>query len=642
MLSLILPKLPTVLAGWPAYSLFYLLGFGLAGGLLLWEGRRRVFPLRPWLLLVAGTVLALIAGTRLIVGSPADWQALFSLGHWGAGGLVGRSVLGGMLAALLALAGLRRLLGFGRDAADAFALPFALGLAVQGVGCLLAGCCFGELLGSGPGLGVVYGPGSEVFRAQVAQGLLAATAAHSLPVHAAQLYQMLLCLGIGGGLLAGRMWLARRPGLALPVAFGLYAAGRFGLEFLRDPLGDVVGAGQWLGLKPVQWGLLVAVLALAALVAGRVRRPPIAAPAAAPLDQPLPNLGLVLLMLVLPPVLLPGSFDLGETLVLRALLLPVVVLEAARWLRVLRRARPLPALLLLLSIGLMSQAPAPTAGAEKPGPSLTFGLSGLTGSSYQLYYPPSSSCSGSSIPQKNIKEFDGYHQRFTGAMGSAVYNLPVGDNGHNTLHFGLNAFLGRTSFDPPAVRLATLNNPDTLVMLEQASARTLYDINPNVEFAALGGPGHRLHLRFGMGAHLSTQYAFDYVSQPLLSRKIEPSMVFEVGYRNIIWTHGSAMYGSDGVGNGTVRLGLGTSFGGTKVTLLAGQAFSNSNGQLGGDGYGLLSRAPYDAPASGFAEVRWQAAPAWLVESSALSNFNDVSRISLGARYNLPLAGRTK
>jgi prolipoprotein diacylglyceryltransferase len=635
MFLLLLPPLPTVLAGWSAYTLFYLLGFGLAGGILLAEGWRRGFPMRPWLLLVAGTVLMLIAGTRLIAGGPADWLALIRQGHWGTGEVVGRSVLGGMVAAALAVAGLRRLLGFGREAADAFALPFLLGLAVQGVGCLLTGCCFGEMLHNGPGVGLTYGPGTAPFMAQVALGLLPATAGHSLPVHAVQLYQILLCLGIVGVLLGLRRVLARRPGAALPLAFGLYAAGRFGLEFWRDPLGDVVGVGLYQGLKPVQWGLLAATLALAALVTWRWRRPVAVHNASTPTDQSALNLLVVLLLLLLPPVL-PGCFDLSETLVLRALLLPVLGLEAMRLLRVLQLTKPLPLALLVFSVGLMSQTPAPPPDApeEQLDPSLTLGLSGITGSSYQLYAQPSSGCGA---PTQNITEFPGYHQRFSGVAASAAYQLPVGQAKRNAFIFGLNGFLGRTSFDPPAARIGLLL--DSVAVLEQASSRSLYDINPAVAFFKPGSLGHPFRLRLGVGAHLSSRFAYDYTTEPLHSREVTPSFLIEMGYRNQLWLHTSFFQGSDAVGNGTARLGLGSGFGTDKITLLGGLAFTNSNGQVNSS---IVSFGDpvYRAPAAGFIDLRWQLTPNWQLESSGMSNFNDVSRFTLGGCYRLPLGNK--
>jgi hypothetical protein len=335
-----------------------------------------------------------------------------------------------------------------------------LGLAVQGLGCLLAGCCYGELLGTGPGLGISYPAGTEPWAAQVAQGLLAPTAAASLPVHAAPLYQILLCLGIAGGLLAGRKQLARRPGVALPLALGMFAAGRLVLENWRDPLGDVLGAGLWYDLKPVQWGLAAATVAF--LLLAEYRRAQAVAiepthgkgltPEPVP-NRPLAYLVLVVALLVLPPWLLPGQITIAETMVLRALLLPVLVLEAVRWGRALRIAGPLPAALLVLGFALMSQAPAPSkppvSAFAEPAQSLTVSASGLTGSSYQLYRDYST-CS---TPQANINTFPGYHQRYNAATLGAAFTQRVSTESDKRLTFGLAGTLGTTSFDPPAGQL---------------------------------------------------------------------------------------------------------------------------------------------------------------------------------------------
>jgi phosphatidylglycerol:prolipoprotein diacylglycerol transferase len=496
----LLPALPTTVAGWPAYASFYLLGFGLAGGLLVRHGWRQRYPWQPWLLLVAGTVLALLAGTRVAAGTTADWHALLSHGRWGTGAPLGRTVLGGLVAAVLALAGLRRWLGFGRHAADAFALPLVLGLAVQGVGCLLAGCCYGTPLGTGPGLGVCYPAGTEPWAAQVAQGLLPATAAVSLPVQAAPVYQIILCLGIAAGLLAGRRQLARRPGLTWLLALGAFAGGRLALEFGH-------------GLKPVQWGLLAATLVLLAVAARRGYftkhnllinnhlinySPPVP-------NQPIANLTLLVLLLVLPPWLLPGQVTVAETLVLRALLLPVLVLEALRWARALRVAGPLPAGLLALGFGLMSQAPAPATPPAsqfaEPARSLTVSGGGLTGSSYQLFQDYST-CN---TPTANITTFPGYHQRYQAAALGVAYSQRLDETRASRLTLGVTGFLGRTNFDLPTGQVVPGGGAGYLA--NAAASQQLLDINPYVEYSALSRHTHgagqlRSYLRLGFGLHL--------------------------------------------------------------------------------------------------------------------------------------------
>jgi hypothetical protein len=647
----LLPTLPTTIGGWPAYALFYLLGFGLAGGLLVRHGWQQRYPWQPWLLLVAGTVLAFIAGTRVAAGSMADWHALLAHGRWGTGAPLGRTALGGMAAAVLALAGLRRWLRFGREAADAFALPLVLGLAVQGLGCLLAGCCYGTLLGEGPGLGVRYPAGTEPWLAQVAQGLLPATAAVSLPVQAAPVYQIGLCLVLATGLLVGRRALARRPGLALPLALGLFALGRLGLEYGRAPLGDVIGSGLWYGLKPVQWGLAAAALALLAkavrhlrpLEAATVPRSASGASPSVP-NRPLPNLLLLLVLLVLPPWLLPGQVTVAETLVLRALLLPVLALETWRWGQALRVAGPLPAALLGLGFGLMSQAPAPaTTPASpftEPNKSLTLSGGGLAGSSYQLYQDYNT-CS---TPQANIKTFPGYHQRYGGGALGVAYSQRLGTAHTRRLTVGLNGFLGSTSFDPPAgqLQLGGLGR-DSAYLLNGATSRRLSTINPYVEYATIGRKSfgksqQHSYLRLGLGVHLGHERAYDYATKPLLGRDTRLGFLVEYGVTHLLWLHMSSYYGTDAVGNGLFRMGLGTGFGHDRLSLLGGVTMANSN--TSNDGWFplfILGRPSYTAPGGYFLQARWQATPAWLLEGGATSNFNDMSQFTLGTRYRLPL-----
>ncbi len=249
------------------YSFFYLAGFAIAGALLLHTGHRRRYPWRPWLLLMAGTLLLFILGTKLITGGGADWLTLWRTGVWAPG--AARSVLGGLVAATLGVEALRRVLGFhDRRVFDAFALPFVVGLAVQGVGCLLAGCCFGTVAGAGEP-GVCYAAGTAPWAWQVARGLISGEAGQSLPVVPVQAAQVVLCLLIAGALgLAGRFRrLAAVAGGRWGLAVGLFALGRFGLEFWRDPAGDLVGASLWHGLKLVQWGLLGTALVAFAAVA---------------------------------------------------------------------------------------------------------------------------------------------------------------------------------------------------------------------------------------------------------------------------------------------------------------------------------------------------------------------------------------
>ncbi|GAA4363781.1 hypothetical protein GCM10023185_32790 [Hymenobacter saemangeumensis] len=129
------------------YTTFYVLAVLTTLLLALYEGHRRRYPLRPWLVLLACWLLAFIVGTKLITIPAASWLPLLQGQPWPVD--TARSVLGGAVSGGLAVLALRRWLGLGWSVFDALALPQALGLAVQCVGCLLTGCCFGAVSPTG-------------------------------------------------------------------------------------------------------------------------------------------------------------------------------------------------------------------------------------------------------------------------------------------------------------------------------------------------------------------------------------------------------------------------------------------------------------------------------------------------------------
>ena len=323
------------------YTPFYLLATLTNVLLLGWEGWRRGFALRPWLAMVAASSLALILGTKLITNPVGDWGTVL---FGDAAGTTARSILGGGLAAGLAVLALRRWLGLPRAALDALALPLCAALAVQCVGCVLTGCCFG--LPTAGVWGLTYAAGTLPYWAQVQAGLLPAGAAHSLPVAPTQLLALGLCVAVGGVLLATRH--RRWPvGSWLLLQAGLLLLGRFGLSFWRAPAGEpVAGAAhnflgaQWLTLQFIL--LPVALLVLAGW-AWRVRRyeagtaERAASPAAA---SPGRTVAVAVLLLALSAGLGRNALTLPELLVVRALLLTVLLAEAGAVLATLRWQGP--------------------------------------------------------------------------------------------------------------------------------------------------------------------------------------------------------------------------------------------------------------------------------------------------------------
>jgi len=117
-------------------------------------------------------------------------------------------------------------------AADMAGMAIPLGLSFGRMGCLLAGCCFGEEL-HGP-LGLVFPPDSPASEWQHRHGLLETRFLPSLPVHPTQIYESLGALLISAFLLLHLHGRKRYDGQVFLAFTALYAVLRFLLEFLRS------------------------------------------------------------------------------------------------------------------------------------------------------------------------------------------------------------------------------------------------------------------------------------------------------------------------------------------------------------------------------------------------------------------------
>jgi phosphatidylglycerol:prolipoprotein diacylglycerol transferase len=258
-----------------AYSTFYVLAWVTAlvlGTVIAWRRGLRW----PRALLVYGVSLAGgIVGARLLDIATnwdvysADPGQILSFGFQGFS-LYGGFILAPAAAVLMARAtrlSLWRLL-------DGAVPAIAAGLVLMRTGCLLKGCCFGDVT-SLP-WGVTFPAGSPAWSWQVAsgEGGVLGLAGLVRPVHPVEVYEMLAALLLGG--LA--VWLMMQPaerrravtrGLARPsrladgVPFLIFALGftlfRIGELYLRP---HIPGAGEPAWFYPVfhlvLYGLIVA------------------------------------------------------------------------------------------------------------------------------------------------------------------------------------------------------------------------------------------------------------------------------------------------------------------------------------------------------------------------------------------------
>jgi prolipoprotein diacylglyceryltransferase len=182
-----------------------------------------------------------------------SWRPVLHSGRAAYGGL-----LAGIGAAWLYLRITRQPIAqFFDNAAVGAGLTFAL----VRTGCFLAGCDYG-LLTAGA-WGMRFPPGSLAALDHARRGFIP-PGTPSLPVHPTQLYEVALGL-LAAACAAVPILRGRRDGRAFSLFLGIYATGRFAIEFFR---GDQE-RGRALGLSTAQWVSVVLVLALA----WRARRP---------------------------------------------------------------------------------------------------------------------------------------------------------------------------------------------------------------------------------------------------------------------------------------------------------------------------------------------------------------------------------
>ena len=244
------------------YDLFYQIAFIVVLLIYFAEGYRRSFPLSSWLLVIITIRLFFIAGTKLGTTTPADFH--YFTQHFQLPPNASKNMIGGIIFGMLGILFAKLMLRIRYPILDAFAIAVPFSMAIQRVGCLIEGCCFG--LETNLPFGVQYGIQAPAFQHQFLADQINRADHLSLPVHPVPAYIILYCL-----VTVALIWKFRhswkRPGNLALTSLALLMLGRFAVEFFRDPLsnGEVLGS-SFQGLKLVQIAVLGAFFFIVATI----------------------------------------------------------------------------------------------------------------------------------------------------------------------------------------------------------------------------------------------------------------------------------------------------------------------------------------------------------------------------------------
>lgn len=249
------------------FSLFYTIAFLFVIGFFIIAGFRSKYPKLLWLLITFSGVFFFILGNKLFACTPDEWLQIFTKFQFPE--TTGKTILGGIIGLIFGIFLATKLLNFRKPVFDKLAIALPIAMAIQRVGCLLAGCCFGTP--TDMPWAIKYGAGFMAYKTHLHDGHIHLNDHLSLAVHPTQLYQIIGCL-----MIAFIVWRMRRywkaSGNLFLFSVVLYTCFRFFIEFLYDPVANgEAGIIVW-GLKYVQWAVAASVLLIGFIIYIREKR----------------------------------------------------------------------------------------------------------------------------------------------------------------------------------------------------------------------------------------------------------------------------------------------------------------------------------------------------------------------------------
>jgi len=237
------------------FSITYLLAFLICITIFLYAGFRKKYSAIPLLLITLSGVIFFVIGNKLFTNTPAEWISLFADSQLPIRS--GKTILGGIIGLIFGLYLAKQWLKFKHPLIDHLSIALPVCMAIQRIGCLFSGCCFGKP--TNDVWGIQYTVESLAYQRHLDQGLVHFHEMSSLPVHPTQVYQIIGCL-----LIAFMVWKVKKhlkiPGNLFLFSIASYGILRFITEFFRDPFANGLAGELFLGIKYVQWIVLIAIV----------------------------------------------------------------------------------------------------------------------------------------------------------------------------------------------------------------------------------------------------------------------------------------------------------------------------------------------------------------------------------------------
>ncbi|MFY0688995.1 MAG: prolipoprotein diacylglyceryl transferase [Cyclobacteriaceae bacterium] len=255
------------------YDACYVIAFLTMTIVLILEGKNRSLPIIKWLLFLTLLRVSFILGAKVFsvpISELIEGVKTFSIPF-----TESKMILGGGICFLIAFAIGKKMLKIQHPVIDAFALALPIALAIQRIGCFMAGCCYGVV--TDMPWGITYTPRSMSHFHQYQSGLIQVDSLSTLPVHPTQLYESILLIIVACLVFIYGKQL-KRNGSAFGLSLILCFVVRFFIECFRHPEAHTTG-GEYFGpFNAVQWICLIASIITVIVIYLRERQTKVSQP----------------------------------------------------------------------------------------------------------------------------------------------------------------------------------------------------------------------------------------------------------------------------------------------------------------------------------------------------------------------------